>query len=71
MDCHCDTNNRVARWTFMDPSEPEVRPGAQEESVSPAWLAAPAMNAPDTSNKYFFKKAGHWKYIYADKITIH
>ena len=29
----------------MDPCKPEVRPGAREESASPAWLAAPAMNA--------------------------
>ena len=28
----------------MDPCKPEVRPGAREESASPAWLAAPAMN---------------------------
>ena len=27
----------------------EVRPGAREESASPAWLAAPAMNARDTT----------------------
>ena len=30
-------------------SKPEVRPGAREESASPAWLAAPAMNAHDTT----------------------
>ena len=29
----------------MDPRKSEVRPGARDESVSPAWLAAPAMNA--------------------------
>ena len=26
----------------MDPCKPEVRPGAREESASPAWLAAPS-----------------------------
>ena len=45
MHCHCGTNNRAPRWTFTDPCKPEVRPGAREESASPAWLAAPAMNA--------------------------
>ena len=33
----------------MDPCKPEVRPGAREESASPAWLATPAMNARDTT----------------------
>ena len=45
MHCHCGTNNRAPRWTFTNPCKPEVRPGAREESASPAWLAAPAMNA--------------------------
>ena len=49
MHCHCGTNNRAPRWTFTDPCKPEVRPGAREESASPAWLAAPAMNARDTT----------------------
>ena len=49
MHCHCGTNNRAPRWTFTDPCKPEVRPGAREESGFPAWLAAPAMNARDTS----------------------
>ena len=49
MHCHCDTNNRAPRWTYIDPCKPEVRPGAREESVSPAWLATPAMNARDTT----------------------
>ena len=31
------------------PYKPEVRPGAREESASPAWLVAPAMNARDTT----------------------
>ena len=48
MHCHCGTNNRAPRWTFTDPCKPEVRSGAREESASPAWLAAPAMNARDT-----------------------
>ena len=43
MHCHCGTNNRAPQWTFTDPCKPEVRPGAREESASPAWLAAPAM----------------------------
>ena len=33
----------------MDPCKPEVRPVTREESASPAWLAAPAMNARDTT----------------------
>ena len=52
MHCHCGTNNGAPRWTFMDPCKPEVRPGAQEESASPAWLAPPAMNARDTTKVY-------------------
>ena len=44
MHCHGGTINRAPRWTFTDPCKPEVRPGAREESASPAWLAAPAMN---------------------------
>ena len=39
MHCHCDTNNRAPRWTFTDPCKAEVRPGAREQSASPAWLA--------------------------------
>ena len=53
MHCHCGTNNRAPRWTFTDPCKPEARPGAREESVSPAWLAAPAMNARDTTKVIF------------------
>ena len=49
MNCHCGTYNRAQRWTFTDPCKPEVRPIAREESVSPAWLAASAMNARDTT----------------------
>ena len=40
-DSHCGTNNRAPRWTFTDPCKPELRPGAREESASPAWLAGP------------------------------
>ena len=49
MHCHCNTSNRATRWTFTDPCKPEVRPGTREESASPAWLAAPAMNGRGTS----------------------
>ena len=52
MYCHGGTNNRAPRWTFTDPCKPEVRPGAREESASPAWLAAPAMNARDTTKVF-------------------
>ena len=52
MNCHYGTNNRAPRWTFTDPCKPEVRPGAREESASRAWLAATAMNAPDTTKVY-------------------
>ena len=46
MHCNYCTNNITPRWTFKDPCKPEVRPGAREKSTPPAWLAAPAMNAP-------------------------
>ena len=36
----------------MDPWEPKVRPGAREESASPAWLVASAMNARGTANTH-------------------
>ena len=55
MHCHCGTNNRVSRWTFTGPCKPEVRPGAWEESASPVWLAAPAMNARDTTKVYIWR----------------
>ena len=55
MHCHCGTNNRAPRWTFTDPCKPEVRPGAREESASPAWLAAPAVNARDTTKVYVWR----------------
>ena len=54
MHCHCGTNNRAQRWTFTDPCNPEVRPGAREVSASHAWLAAPAMNACDTTKVYIW-----------------
>ena len=53
MHCHCGTNNKAPRWTFTDPCTPEVRPGARVESASPAWPAAPAMNARDTTNDIY------------------
>ena len=49
MHCHCGTNDRAPLWTLTDPCKTEVRPGAREKSASPAWLAAPAMNARDTT----------------------
>ena len=55
MHCHCGTNNRAPRLTFMDPCKPEMRPGAREESASPAWLAASAMNACDTTKLYIWR----------------
>ena len=54
MHCHCGTNSRAPRWTFTDPAN-QVRPGAQEEPASPAWLAAPAMNARDTTKVYIWR----------------
>ena len=53
MHCHCGTNNRAPRWTFTDPCKPEVRPGAREESASPAWLAALAI-MPATQQKCIY-----------------
>ena len=55
MHCHCCTNIRVPRWTFTEPCKPEVRPGAKEEYASPAWLAAPAMNARDITKVYIWR----------------
>ena len=55
MHCHCGTNNRAPRWTFTDPCKPEVRPGAREESASPDWLAATALNARDTTKVYIWR----------------
>ena len=49
MHRHCGSNNRAPRWTFTDPCKPELRPGAREESTSPAWLAIYAMNTRDTT----------------------
>ena len=53
MHRNCSTNYRAPRWTFTDPCKPEVRPGAREESASPAWLAAPTMNARDTTKGFY------------------
>ena len=54
MHCRFGTINRAPRWTSTDPCKPEVRPGAREESASPAWLTAPAMNARDTMKVYIW-----------------
>ena len=53
MHCHCGTNKRAPRWTFTDPYKPEVRPGAREESASPAWLAAPAKKIREPHKEEF------------------
>ena len=39
----------------MDPCKPEVGPGAREESSSPAWLAASAIKACDTTKVYIWR----------------
>ena len=54
MHCYCGTNNRAPRWTFTDPCKLEVRPGAREESASPVWLAAAAINARDTTKVFIW-----------------
>ena len=56
MHCHCGTNNRAPRWTFTDPCKPEVRPGAREESASPAWLAAQKVIINHISSLYTLYK---------------
>ena len=58
---------------FRDPCKSEVRPGAREESVSPAWLAAPAMNARDTTKVYIwrFDTGCEWHYIGSVTATTH
>ena len=53
-DAPVATNNKAPRWTFTDPCKPDKRPGAREESASPAWLAVPAMNARDTTKGYIW-----------------
>ena len=55
MQRHCGTNNRTPRWTFTNPCKPEVRPGAREESASPAWLAASVIIARDTTKVYIWR----------------
>ena len=57
MHCHCGTNNRAPRWTFTDPCKAEVRPGAREESASPAWLTAPAMKFSDKVYNFALNEA--------------
>ena len=47
--------NKAPRWTFTDSCKPEVRPDTREESSSPAWLAAPAMNVSDTTKVYIWR----------------
>ena len=37
------------------PADQRLRPGAREESASPAWLAAPAMNARDPTKVYMWR----------------
>ena len=70
MHCHCGTINRAPRWTFTDPYKPEVRPGAWEESASPAWLAAPAMNALDTTKEYIWRlDTGRGPTLYIGSVT--
>ena len=65
MHCHCGTNNRAPRWTFTDPWKSEVRPGAREVSASPAWLAAPAGNARDTTKVLIWRiNTGSWLTLY-------
>ena len=53
MHCHSGNNNRAPRWTFTNPCKPEVRPGAREESASPAWPAAPQW-MPATQQKCIY-----------------
>ena len=65
MHCQCGTNNRAPRWTFTDPCKPEVIPGAREVSVSPSWLAAPAMIARDTTKVYIWRlDTGCWPTLF-------
>ena len=56
MYCH-----RCTTVDIHGPLQPEMRPGVREESASPAWLAATAMNACDTTKVYIRK------YIYKYK----
>ena len=48
-------HNRAPRWTFTDPCKSKVRPDARVESASPAWLAAPAMNARNTTKVFIWR----------------
>ena len=40
---------QIIEWTFMDPLETRSGTKCPEEQASPAWLAAPATNAEDTT----------------------
>ena len=78
---HCGTNNRAPWWTFTDPCKQEVTPGAREGSASPAWLAAPAMNARDTTKLYmnkwyeiptsFYKTFNSWNLVQPTSKHLH
>ena len=71
MHRHCGTNNRAPRWAFTDPCKPEVRPGAREESESPAWLAAPAINTRDTTKVYIWRLTLDVDRHYIGSVTTH
>ena len=45
-------------WTFTHPWEPELRPGAREESASPSGLAAPSWMR--TTQERLYMEAWHW-----------
>ena len=49
MHCHCGTNNRAPRWDIHGPLQTRGETRCPGKSASPAWLAAPAMNARDTT----------------------
>ena len=53
MHCHCGNNNRAPRWTFTDPLQTRVRPGAREESASPPGQPHPP-RMPATQLKYIY-----------------
>ena len=69
MHCHFGTNNRAPWWTFTDPCKPEVRPSAREESASPAWLAAPAMDARDTTKGIYGGLTLDMDWHYIESVT--
>ena len=49
MLCRCDTNIRRPWWTFLSPWKPKLRPGAQKEPTSPAWLVGIATCSDECS----------------------